>query len=138
MIIGCTADLYYGFTEQVSRRVETCIERVIAPASLDLLLLAGDIADSAGLSGAETGSLHERLLARVRDAAGGPIAFCAGNRDPWTTDQVVWMDAQRIHWEWDDVPLATIAGVEYLNIGGPDGAPRLEILRWPEDACRSV
>lgn len=33
------------------------------------------------------------------------------------------------------VPLTTIDGVQYLNIGGNYGAPRLEILHWPEASC---
>lgn len=293
MIIGCTADLHYGISPQVTRRIEVFVERAIAPAQLDLLILAGDVAESAGLSYAEIGRDHERLLRLVRDAAGCPVAFCAGNHDVWTTDpwldsatiyrqvlpelaarlgvtcldagilavgnlvvagcyghydyslrvpdmlfdgipvteehyraqrppgfdDVVWMDARRIHWEWDDpqacaqicdacglrvaqglgpdrdlvlvshtvpraevnghtgsdspvslflnafsgtlrleailrsaagtgrrvlsvsghthkrVPLVAIDGVEYVNIGGNYGAPRLEVLRWPEEPC---
>lgn len=290
MIIGCTADLHYGIDSNVSRRVESFLEHTVAPAKLDLLLIAGDLAESGGLSYTEIGRYHERLLTLARDAAGCPVAFCAGNHDVWTTDawidsatihqqvlaevaarvgatyldagnltlgdvviagcyghydyslrvpdlvlngqavtdehyraqrlpgtsDVVWMDALRIHWGWDDpqacalicdggqrrveadpatrrdlifvshtvpraemnghtgsqrpvslflnafsgtlrleeilrraaahagrvlsvsghthlrVPLTTIDGIEYLNVGGNYGAPRLDILRWPE------
>ena len=295
MVIGCTADLHYGISAQVCRRVEAFVERAIAPAQLDLLVLAGDVAESAGLSYAEIGRHHERLLTLIRDAAGCPVAFCAGNHDVWTTDpwldsatiyrqvlpevaartgvtcldagvlsignaliagcyghydyslavpgmafsglpvteehyraqkppgasDIVWMDALRIHWEWDDpqacaqicdacglrvaqmlapgrdlvlvshtvpraeanghtcsnspvslflnafsgtlrleailrnalqpgrrvlsisghthkrVSLMAIDGVEYVNIGGNYGAPRLEILHWPGEPCRT-
>jgi hypothetical protein len=290
LIIGCTADLHYGIDPSVSRHIEAFIERAIAPAGLDVLILAGDLAESAGLSYTDVGRHHQRLLTMVRNAAGCPVAFCAGNHDIWSTDpwldsltiyqqvlpeaaartgttyldagnlavgsvliagcyghydyslrtpdlsfngqkvgdehyraqrppgttDVVWMDALNIHWEWDDpqacawicdagrrrvgaglatrpdlvlvshtvpraeanghtrsgrpvsqflnafsgtlrleeilrnataragrvlsisghthkrVPLIAIDGVEYLNVGGNYGAPRLEILHWPE------
>ncbi len=114
MIIGCTADLHYGITAAVSRRVESFLERVVAPAGLDVLLIAGDVAETGGLSYAEVGRHHERLLTLARDAAGCPVAFCAGNHDIWTTDP--WLDSATIH-EQLLADAGARAGATYLDGG---------------------
>jgi Icc-related predicted phosphoesterase len=89
MKIGCTADLHFGIDAWDDRQVVGFIDNTIAPAALDLLIVAGDVAEMAGLQGSAMGKNHEEILRRLRDAAQCPVAFCAGNHDIWTTDPQV-------------------------------------------------
>lgn len=94
MRIGCVADLHYGIESDVNRAVEAFIEREIAPANLDLLVIAGDLAETVTDDGA-IGTHHRILLSRLRTAVNGKIAFCAGNHDIWTNDPQ--LDSERIY-----------------------------------------
>jgi predicted phosphodiesterase len=86
MRIGIISDLHYGFSGEVTRTIDGFIESTLAPADLDVLAIAGDVAESEGLAGSKIGSRHERLLTHLRAATGCPVAFCAGNHDIWSTD----------------------------------------------------
>jgi 3',5'-cyclic AMP phosphodiesterase CpdA len=112
MRLGITADLHYGIDPVVDRRIATFLERVVGPAELDTLLIAGDLAEMSELAGAELGSRHRALLADLRAAAGCPVAFCAGNHDIWCTDPA--SDSWRIY---EDVltAAAAVTGTTYLD-----------------------
>ncbi len=113
MVIGCTADLHYGMSPRLDRCIERFIEQQVAPAGLELLLVAGDVAEAAGLPYDRVGAHHERILRLLRDAAGCPLAFCAGNHDIWTTDP--WLDSSTIYQEvLPDV--AARVGATYLDV----------------------
>jgi len=84
--IGLTADLHYGIGHWVDRRVERFVEQTIQPAALDVLVVAGDVAEMDSLAGAQLGVCHRELLGTLRAAAGCPVAFCAGNHDIWCSD----------------------------------------------------
>lgn len=86
MRIGLTADLHYGIGRWPDRQVERFIERMVQPAGLDALILAGDIAENGRLAGGRLGFWHRKLLDALRVTAGCPVAFCAGNHDIWCTD----------------------------------------------------
>ncbi len=103
MRVGITSDLHYGIYPRVSELIGEFIERAIAPAGLDVLVVAGDLAETENQSGAEIGRNHTPLLARLREAIRCPVAFCAGNHDIWTTDPAV--DSWHIY----DTRLAEIA-----------------------------
>ena len=83
MRIGCVADLHFGISAPVSRKVEDFIDREIASAELDLLVIAGDLAETEE-GDVAIGTHHRTLLLRLRSAVKGKIAFCAGNHDIWT------------------------------------------------------
>lgn len=85
MRIGCIADLHYGIDRWIDQRVRRFIDHSIAPAELDLLVVAGDLAESVELAPDEIGVRHEQILTRLRQACGAPVAFCAGNHDIWTS-----------------------------------------------------
>lgn len=112
MRIGCTADLHYGIDAWSDRRVERFIDETIAPAELDLLIVAGDLAETAGLSGEAIGSRHVAILARLRAAVRRAVAFCAGNHDIWSTDPAI--DSFRIYRD-RLAEVARGAGVTYLD-----------------------
>jgi UDP-2,3-diacylglucosamine pyrophosphatase LpxH len=84
--LGFTADLHYGISRWVDRRALSFIEKQIAPAGLDLLVVAGDVAEMEGLRGRHLGHWHRQILARLREAAKCRVAFCAGNHDLWCDD----------------------------------------------------
>jgi hypothetical protein len=112
MRVGFTADLHYGIGRWVDRRVERFVETEIAPAALDLLLIAGDVAEMEDLTGAGQGRNHLRLFERLRAALACPIGFIAGNHDLWSSDPA--SDSWRVYREV--LPgIAAAAGVTCLD-----------------------
>ncbi len=114
MRIGCAADLHYGIDPWIDQQVDRFVETRIGPAQLDLLVVAGDVAEMAELRGPELGSRHAALLPRLRTAAACPLAFCAGNHDIWCADPDT--DSWAIYREV--LPeIAARAGVTLLDAG---------------------
>lgn len=112
MRIGLLADLHFGIDPWVDRQVERFIEARVGPAACDGLLIAGDVAEMAGLIGADLGRRHRSLLARLKTVVAGPVGFCAGNHDLWSSDAAI--DSWRIYQE----VLAEVAartGTVYLD-----------------------
>jgi hypothetical protein len=97
MKIGLTADLHYGMDPGIDDRILSFIDRVVAPARLDLLVVAGDLAETMELAPEDVGDNHAILLSRLRDGSGCPVAFCAGNHDIWTPDPA--LSSRRIYRE---------------------------------------
>ncbi len=112
MIIGATADLHYGISPEVTQRVERFIREELAGRRLDLLVIAGDLAENQGLTGPNIGANHRKLLQLLRESVSCPIAFCAGNHDVWSRDASV--DSKRVY----DSVLPSVAaetGTVYLD-----------------------
>lgn len=86
MRIGITSDLHYGMSPKISRAIKRFVEQTVAPAELDLLVIAGDVAESQLLDGPRIGCRHVEMLEHLRAAVAMPVAFCAGNHDIWSTD----------------------------------------------------
>lgn len=112
MRIGVTSDLHYGMSPKINRAIHRFIEETLAPAELDLLVIAGDVAESQALPASRIGSRHAEVLERIRDAVAAPLAFCAGNHDIWSTDP----DIDSWHIYRDRLArVAGQAGVTYLE-----------------------
>jgi len=112
MRIGITADLHFGIDPWVDRHVARFIDQTVGPARLDLLVVAGDVAESVGLAPDRVGSRHEALLSRLRAACACPIAFCAGNHDLWTLEPE--LDSRAIY-ERRLAEVAARSGTTYLD-----------------------
>jgi UDP-2,3-diacylglucosamine pyrophosphatase LpxH len=112
MRIGLTGDLHWGISARHDKGVAAFIDSELSAASLSLLIVAGDLAEMAGLSGEEAGKNHASLFARLRSACDCPIAVCAGNHDIWAAKTK--FDSMAIYREL--LPrFAEAGGVTYLD-----------------------
>ncbi len=97
MRIGITADLHWGIHPRYDRGVDKFIQETLSETELDLLVIAGDLAETQGLAGNRIGDHHREILRKLAEACECKIAWCAGNHDIWSFDPDV--ESNQIYYE---------------------------------------
>lgn len=86
MRIAVTSDLHYGMNKKCDAGAVRFIRDLKRQATIDVLVICGDVAENVNLAYHQIGDNHRRLFSVIKsESAAENIAFCAGSHDIWTS-----------------------------------------------------